>query len=83
MKTESTADLRLRNDAGREVRIDCRPSDAIAVALRTGGVIRVAVSLLGRAQIFPERDEHHQMPNLFVSGDDEKAELGSRRFWGY
>ena len=65
------ADLRLRNNAGREVRIDCRPSDAIAVALRTGSVIRVAVSLLEHAQIFPERDDHHQMPNLFVSGDDQ------------
>ena len=65
------ADLRLRNDAGREVRIDCRPSDAIAVALRTGSVIRVAVSLLEHAQIFPELYDHHQMPNLFVSGDDQ------------
>ena len=41
------------------------------MALRTGSVIRVAVSLLEHAQIFPERDDHHQMPNLFVSGDDQ------------
>ena len=75
------ADLRLRNDAGREVRIDCRPSDAIAVALRTGSVIRVAVSLLEHAQIFPERDDHHQMPNLLSVAMIKQAGLGSRRFW--
>lgn len=44
------ADLCLRDAAGGVVIIDCRPSDAIALAVRTGAPIRVAAAVLEAAQ---------------------------------
>ena len=44
------ADLCLRDATGQDRTIDCRPSDAIALAVRTGAMIRVASSVLEAAQ---------------------------------
>jgi bifunctional DNase/RNase len=43
------ASIHLRARGGRRLRVDARPSDAIALALRLGGPIRVADELLGAA----------------------------------
>ena len=43
------ARLNLRDNAGREVGVDARPSDAIALALRAGCPIRVAESVLAKS----------------------------------
>lgn len=49
------ADLWLLDSHGREVCLDCRPSDAIALAVRTGAPIRVAAAVLEAAQpLHPE-----------------------------
>ncbi len=42
--------------AGHEVEIDVRPSDAIAVAVRTGAPIYVAESVMDEAGVTPEKD---------------------------
>ena len=42
---------------GRTLRIDARPSDAIAVALRTGAPVFVRESLLARSLEIPDDDE--------------------------
>lgn len=44
------ADLRLRTDDVPELRIDCRPSDGIAIAVRSRGTIRVEAAVLDAAQ---------------------------------
>jgi bifunctional DNase/RNase len=44
------ADLWLRGADGVERCVDCRPSDAIALAVRTGAPIRVAAAVLEAAQ---------------------------------
>ena len=44
------ADLVLVGDDGARITIDCRPSDAIALAVRTKSTIRVAVPVLDAAQ---------------------------------
>lgn len=48
------ADLRLRAGGHRELRIDCRPSDAIAIGVRAGAPIRVEASVLAAAQPLDE-----------------------------
>ncbi|MCI0488489.1 MAG: bifunctional nuclease family protein [Blastocatellia bacterium] len=50
------AELRLKR-AGREVVIDCRPSDAIALALRSGTPIYVKRAVLDRHSIDPTKPE--------------------------
>jgi bifunctional DNase/RNase len=44
------AAIRLVGPRGREIELDSRPSDAIALALRTGAPIRVAKKVLARTQ---------------------------------
>ena len=50
------ARLHLRQD-GREIDIDSRPSDAIALAVRFECPIYVASEVLDRAGVIPEKDE--------------------------
>ena len=50
------AELVLQNEAGGELRIDCRPSDAIAVALRAHVPIYVDRDLMDTCGIRPETD---------------------------
>ena len=47
--------------AGRELEIDCRPSDAIALAVRCEARILVADSVLDRSAIVAEGDEDHDL----------------------
>ena len=53
------ASLVIRDLADREVALDCRPSDGVAVALRAQAPIRVAAEVLSAAQPVPGpmRDE--------------------------
>jgi uncharacterized protein len=50
------ARLHVRQD-GREIDIDSRPSDAIALAVRFGCPIFVATEVLDRAGVVPEKEE--------------------------
>lgn len=50
------ARLHLRQN-GRELDVDSRPSDAIALAVRFGCPIFVATDVLDRAGVIPEKDE--------------------------
>ena len=50
------AEIDLQNEAGGVVRIDCRPSDAVAVALRAHVPIYVSRSLMDAYGIQPEKD---------------------------
>ena len=50
------AELVLRNAEGGEVRIDCRPSDAIAIALRAHAPVYVDRYLMDTCGIRPEAD---------------------------
>jgi bifunctional DNase/RNase len=61
--------------AGRTLEIDARPSDAIALALRTEAPIYVAQSVLDQAQtITPEGDEDQdeKMKKLFENFDADE-----------
>lgn len=77
------ADLCLRAAGGTSITLDCRPSDAIALAVRTGAPIRVAASVLEAAQPMKteeaadaaaaagEREAGHELS--VVSADDPAA----------
>ena len=43
--------------AGREIEVDCRPSDAIALAVRCGASVFVDGNLFARASTVPERED--------------------------
>ncbi len=49
----------------QHVEVDCRPSDAIAVAVRVGVPIYVAEEVMDEAGVFPERD-------LIPAGQEDK-----------
>lgn len=51
------ASMRLVNEAGDSREIDSRPSDAIAVALRTGAAVYVNPEVLSQAQIGTASEE--------------------------
>ncbi|MBU0552438.1 bifunctional nuclease family protein [Myxococcota bacterium] len=57
------------------VALDCRPSDAITVALKVGAPIRVKASLLTLAHALPEREGAHDPHVFWVRSDDERARL--------
>jgi uncharacterized protein len=57
------ARLHVRQD-GREIDIDSRPSDAIALAVRFGCPIFVATEVLDRAGVVPEKEEEEQPDKL-------------------
>lgn len=50
------ANLVLTKDGGDRAELDCRPSDAIAIALRTGAPIYVADEVLAEAGLDEEED---------------------------
>jgi bifunctional DNase/RNase len=60
------ARLYLETSDGGETEIDSRPSDAIAVAVRSGSTIYVDERVLDEAGVEPEREE---------AADDEKLEV--------
>jgi bifunctional DNase/RNase len=59
--------------AGRHVEIDSRPSDAIALAVRTKTPIYVEESVLERAGVVPEQNEDPQPPTIHPDGKAEEA----------
>ena len=67
------AELVLRNADGAEVRIDCRPSDAIAVALRAHAPVYVDRYVMDTCGIQPEADirRKNKPQQETDSGDDE------------
>lgn len=69
------ADLHLETAAGEAVRIDCRPSDAVALAVRAEAPIRAAAKVLEAAQPMPsdEDDEEAHPQQVVVPADDEEA----------
>ena len=77
------ADLVLRrNDDDEEIVVDCRPSDAIALAVRTGARIRVAVPVLDAAQTLsgdPDSTEDDEpapdAPVALADDPDARAKL--------
>jgi bifunctional DNase/RNase len=71
---------------GREVDMDARPSDAIALAVRAGVPIFATDSVLDRAGVVPEGAEEEKLTvfrdfvnSLNVDLPDEPAEGGGRR----
>lgn len=68
------AELVLRNAQGGEVRIDCRPSDAIAVAVRAHVPVYVDRELMDSCGIQPEPDvrkKDDRQPNGDGSDDED------------
>lgn len=69
------AELVLQNAAGGEVRIDCRPSDAIAIALRAHAPVYVDRALMDSCGIMPEADvrlkNKPQQPGSDTSDDED------------
>ena len=59
--------------AGRHVEIDSRPSDAIALAVRTKTPIYVEESVLERAGVVPEQNEDPQPPGVRSESKTEEA----------
>lgn len=57
------ARLHVRHN-GREVDVDSRPSDAIALAVRFGCPIFVATDVLDRAGVIPEKEEEEKAEKL-------------------
>ncbi|MCB9544668.1 MAG: bifunctional nuclease family protein [Myxococcales bacterium] len=81
-------DLLVRDASGRVHRIDCRPSDGVALVLRDAGVIRVERAVMEEArpmdlaELDPPRhaisadDEAGRARLLATLGDLDPAELG-------
>ncbi len=59
LKDDVFYSLLVLNQGGREIEIDCRPSDSIAVALRTSSPIYVADKVMAEAGI-PSKDAEVQ-----------------------
>lgn len=59
---------------GSRTEVDCRPSDAIAVAVRTKVPIYVAETVLDRAGIRPEADVDEEQEYDAMSGEDEVSD---------
>lgn len=69
------ANLRLVTAAGAEVVLDCRPSDAIALAVRARAAIRVEAAVLDAAQPLEEtaQPDPEAGAGLFVADDDAEG----------
>lgn len=60
-------DLCVRDAQGRLHRLDCRPSDGIALALRAGAPMRASTDVLAVARVV---DDEPQAVSLAISADD-------------
>ena len=69
------ADLRLQTPDGTVLRVDCRPSDGVALTIRAGGEIRVAHEVMNAAQPIEKSEEDERASAQFVSCDDETGRL--------
>jgi bifunctional DNase/RNase len=68
------ATLVLEREDGTELRLDCRPSDAVALAVRAAAPIRVAGPVLKAAHPLPtEEQTEHAEPARVASADDDAA----------
>lgn len=68
------AEIAVENAVGAEIRIDCRPSDALAVALRAHVPVYVNRSLMDSYGIMPEKDVRKKKPEA-ESQDSEDDDL--------
>ncbi|PWH20625.1 MAG: bifunctional nuclease family protein [Ardenticatenia bacterium] len=66
------------DDHGKELKIDARPSDAIALAVRVGAPIFVAEKVMEQAGITPEREIGEEEPAT-PSEEEEKEDLEAFR----
>lgn len=73
------ADLRLRTAEVPELRIDCRPSDGIAITVRTHGEIRVEAAVLDAAQPLEDFLASDRTPAPDSATDDEPSPDEQRR----
>jgi RNA polymerase sigma-70 factor, ECF subfamily len=60
--------LTIRQENGRQVEVDCRPSDALTIALHLDAPIRVAAPVMAHVGIPPESDGTYR----FVREEDEQ-----------
>jgi bifunctional DNase/RNase len=60
---------------GRQLDIDARPSDAIAVAVRVGAPIFVADEVLDKAGVLPENEREGEEAGETSEEDDEKLAI--------
>ncbi len=71
------AEMAVRNAAGEEVLIDCRPSDALAVALRAHVPVYVDRSLMDCYGIRPETDVRSKSKPSAEGSDPEEDDLSA------
>lgn len=60
---------------GRDIEIDSRPSDAIAIAVRVGASIFVATEVLDKAGVLPESDESGEVGEGDGSEDERLSKI--------
>jgi bifunctional DNase/RNase len=67
--------LLVQTPEGRQLSLDCRPSDGVAMAVRADAPIWVAVSVLAAARLIPddERSEPETPTTEFVAHDDAEG----------
>lgn len=63
-----------RVDNGRDVELDCRPSDAVALALRAGAPILVADEVL--AEVGEDEQRDGRFAELYTGEDEEEPPEG-------
>jgi len=59
---------------GREIQIDARPSDAVALALRTGAEIYVHEEVLAKSQALAEEARRQAEEQMATAGTEEEKE---------
>ena len=80
MKTSTFyAELILTDAEGKEIHVDSRPSDAIAVALRAHVPIYVDYDLLMANAVFPEKDVRGSRPAHFEDDEPDDDDLSAFR----
>ncbi|AEH44810.1 protein of unknown function DUF151 [Thermodesulfatator indicus DSM 15286] len=60
---------------GREVKIDARPSDAVAIALRTGAEIWVHEEVLEKSKLLEEEEKKGEIHTESAEQDQDKEKL--------
>ena len=71
------AEILIENADGAKVHLDCRPSDAISVALRAHVPIYVDRQLMQTYGIFPEPDVRTQKTQRPQSSDEDEDDLSA------
>ncbi|RLG10383.1 bifunctional nuclease family protein, partial [Candidatus Pacearchaeota archaeon] len=60
---------------GKTIDIDARPSDAVAIALRTGAEIFVKEEVLQKSQVYTETPSAEKEGEKVVATEEEKEKL--------